>query len=334
MLDSARKLTLAAWVAFAVGMILAPIVIKLASKLKAGQVVLGYVEQHKSKSGTPTMGGIIFILPIVLSTLLFGYSEINLVAVSTTVAYAILGFLDDFIKVRFKQNLGLRAYQKLIGQFGIAALVAIYAYKSPFVGSEIYLPLSDKTFDLKGWYVPFAMLVLIASTNAVNLTDGLDGLAGSVSVVYFAVFSVIILLLSSALDGYGRTIEAKELSTLTVFCGAAIGGVSAFLWRNANPAEIMMGDTGSLALGGAVAALGLFSKSPLLIPFAGIMYVVSCISVIMQVAAFKLTGKRIFKMSPFHHHLEKCGVKEQKIVWWYVIVTLIFGLAAISCLGV
>ena len=127
MIDSVRKLTLAVTVAFALGMALAPLVIKLAKKLKAGQVVLGYVEQHKAKSGTPTMGGIIFIVPIVVSTLIFGYSEMNLVAVMTTVAYAVLGFLDDFIKVRFKQNLGLRAYQKLIGQFGIAVLVALYA---------------------------------------------------------------------------------------------------------------------------------------------------------------------------------------------------------------
>ncbi len=334
MIDSVRKLTLAVTVAFALGMALAPLVIKLAKKLKAGQVVLGYVEQHKAKSGTPTMGGIIFIVPIVVSTLIFGYSEMNLVAVMTTVAYAVLGFLDDFIKVRFKQNLGLRAYQKLIGQFGIAVLVALYAYKNPFVGSEINLPLTEKTWNLKGWYVPFAMLVLIASTNAVNLTDGLDGLAGSVSLVYFSVFSAIILILAASLKSFGRTLEAKELSNLVVFCGAAIGGVSAFLWHNENPAEIMMGDTGSLALGGAVAVVGLFSKSPLLILLVGIMYVVSCISVIMQVAAFKLTGKRIFKMSPFHHHLEKCGVKEQKIVWWYVILTLIFGLAAISCPGV
>lgn len=333
-MSGALKLSVAAVCSFAFGMLLAPAVIKLTKKLKAGQVILGYVEQHKAKSGTPTMGGFIFILPMIAFSLIFGYSKTNAVVSATVAAYAVLGFLDDFIKIRYRQNQGLKAYQKLVGQLGIAVLVAVYAYKNPLLGQQITLPFSQNTLDLKGWYVPFVMLVLIASTNAVNLTDGLDGLAGSVGVVYFAAFSAICALLATSAANSGETLYGEELESLSVFCAATVGALCAFLWHNSNPAEIMMGDTGSLALGGAVGIVGIFTRSPFLVVIVGIMYTVGCISVIMQVIAFKLTGKRIFKMSPYHHHLEKSGVKEQKIVWWYVIVSLLFASVAISSLGV
>jgi phospho-N-acetylmuramoyl-pentapeptide-transferase len=277
---------------FGVTMLAAPSVVKLMKKLKASQTVLGYVEQHSHKTGTPTLGGVLFVVPTIALTLLFGYSKLSLVASATLFAYAVLGFLDDFLKIKNRQNLGLRAYQKVIGQVGIAVIVAWFCYTDASIGSAVRLPFSDKLFDMGVWYLPFTVFVYLAVTNSVNLTDGLDGLAGFTSLVYLLVFCVI---------GISQGVNIG----LIVFITALIGGLSGFLWQNAYPAKIMMGDTGSLALGGAAATVAVFSKNPLLIPLVGIMFVVSSISVILQVASFKLRGKRIFLMSPYHHHLEK-----------------------------
>lgn len=322
-MSSQLRVALSALAAFFIAMLLAPAVIKLAKRLKAGQVVLGYVAQHSGKSGTPTIGGPIFVLPAAAVTLIFAYSRFSLIAVCVMLAYAVLGFLDDFIKIKFKQNLGLRAYQKLIGQLGIAAITTYFCYVNEYIGSSINLPFTDLVLNLKWWYLPFTAFVYIAVTNAVNLTDGLDGLASSVGLVYFVAFAAIVYAAYNQALAFGQTPYSDQLLSLTVFCAALVGALAAFMWHNSNPASIMMGDTGSLALGGAAASVAVFSKNPFLFVIIGIMYVVSCISVIVQVLSFKLTGKRVFKMSPYHHHLELSGVAEQKIVWRYAVITAV-----------
>lgn len=205
-----------------------------------------------------------------------------------------------------------------------------FAYKNPFIAGEMILPFTNKVVSLSWWFIPFCFVVFLAATNAVNLTDGLDGLAGGVSAVYFLTFSIILSIMCSRADNMGETLYLSELSSLAVFSVSLFGSLLAFLWHNTNPAKIFMGDTGSLALGGAVASVAIFSKNPLLILIIGIMFVLTCISVIMQVLYFKITKKRIFLMSPLHHHFQYKGVAEQKIVASYIIITIIFSGVALA----
>lgn len=326
------KVFLSIIISFVIAMIIAPFVIKLMARLKANQPLLQYVELHKSKSGTPTMGGIIFILPAFVVTLIFArFEKLSLIAALTMAAYGLLGFLDDFIKVRLRQNLGLKAYQKIIGQAGIGIIVTLFCYYNRFIGSTINIPFTDIVIELGWWYIPFTFLIYIALTNAVNLTDGLDGLASSVSLVYIGAFIAIIFFALKDAEQSGSTLVAKEYSSLLYFAGSVFGGLLAFLWVNSYPASVFMGDTGSLALGGVCSTLAVFSKNPFIILILGIMYVVSCISVIIQVVYFKVSkGKRIFLMAPFHHHLQSKGISESKIVTFYTIITLIAALVSIS----
>ena len=311
-------------ISFFLALICAPLVIALAKKGKAGQPILSYVEQHAKKAGTPTFGGFIFLIPALLVTFVMNAGKllsVGVISACVTLSFAILGFADDFIKIKTKDNQGLRPYQKIIGQAAIALIVAFYAYKTPAIGSGVYFPFFGKEVDFGIWYVPFASFLYLALSNCVNLTDGLDGLASGCSVVYLFTYAVVIVLSFSA----GITDPS-----LLLFDLALTGGLLAFLLYNTNKASIFMGDTGSLALGGASAAIALFSKQPFLVGFVGIMYVVSGISIVMQVAYFKIThGKRIFLMAPFHHHLEKKGFGEAKICAIYSIITLLMGTVAI-----
>ncbi|MDR3216731.1 MAG: phospho-N-acetylmuramoyl-pentapeptide-transferase [Clostridiaceae bacterium] len=328
------RIALSGVTALVIAAVIAPLVLRIARRFKAGQTVLSYMEHHMSKSGTPTMGGWIFIISACASALIFGFGRPAQIAAAIMLSYAIVGFLDDFIKVKFKQNMGLRAYQKIIAQLGIAVLAAVFCYRAEFVGTAIHLPFSTRLYDISFWVIPLVIFLFIAMTNAVNLTDGLDGLAGFTGAVYFAAFTVIIFLLQRDAAVSGDSVRAEALLSLAVFSASVLGGVLGFLLLNSYPAKIIMGDTGSLALGGAAATVAVFSREPLLIAFAGIMYVVSCISVIVQVSYYKLTKKRVFLMSPFHHHLEKKGWHEAKITAVYVIVTAAFGLISILAAGV
>ncbi len=309
---------------FIVATIFAPLVLRLARRLKAGQPILSYVEQHAAKAGTPTFGGFIFLLPSFFVTLAFSLHEkmgVGSVAAFVMLSYAVLGFLDDFIKIKTKDNLGLRPYQKIVGQAAIALIVSIYAFRSPDVGSSVYLPFYDRAVDFGYWYIPFACFIFLALSNCVNLTDGLDGLASGCSLGYLAAFALVLLVMISS---------GVASSSLLTFTTALIGALLAFLLFNSNKASIFMGDTGSLGLGGACAAVALFSKQPFLVPICGIMFVVSGISIIIQVAYFKLTkGKRVFLMAPFHHHLEKKGMSEAKICAIYSVVTIVMGVVAV-----
>lgn len=307
----------AALVSFALAAMLGAAMLPVLRKFKAGQTILGYVDKHVQKSGTPTMGGVSFVLAAATVTFVFAKSHVAKIAAAIMLGYGLLGFLDDFIKIALKRNLGLKAYQKIIGQAGIAAIATAYG-ATMTGGTVLTIPFSGQSVDIGMWYVPLSLLAYVATANAVNLTDGLDGLAAGTGSIYFAVFGVVCSMTGAASSSDGD-------SSLALFSFAISGALVAFLWFNSNPAKMFMGDTGSLALGGAAAAVGMLSGNALLIPLAGIMYVVSCISVIVQVIAFKTTGKRVFAMAPFHHHLEYKGVKECKIVAYYLIVTAVAG---------
>lgn len=314
-------------------LIIAPFIIKTMKKMQAKQTILHYVEAHKTKEGTPTIGGVIFLFGIVITCLFLfqGDHHLALVSIAVMLGYGFLGFLDDFLKIKFKQNLGLRAYQKALGQLGIALIVSFFAYNSGLVGSEIYIPFVDKYVDLGIWFIPFSIFVFLAITNSVNLTDGLDGLVGWTSLVFFVSFGVYLVLFLELQTSMGQSLLVQsELKNLIILTFSAIGGLLGFLAFNSYPAKIFMGDTGSLALGGLISAITLFTKNMLLVPLLYTVIVVSAVSVIMQVLHFKRTKKRIFLMAPYHHHLEKKGWNETKIVAIYIIVTIVLNAFVLS----
>lgn len=324
------KYLLAVIISFFAAMLIAPLTIRLVKKLHVKQTILSYVQQHESKQGIPTMGGAIFILPTVAASFLLGGGMMTNFAALVMLSYGAVGFLDDFLKVTLKRNLGLRAYQKIISQLLIAAIASYFAYKSQFIGSEIRVPMLNTMINLKWWYLPFSIFVYIALSNSCNLTDGLDGLAGSTSCIYFMVFFIITFMQMTVANESGRTLYAEELSSLLVFIAALIGGLVGFLWFNSFRAKIIMGDMGALALGGAAAMVAMVTANPFLILFTGIMFVVSSISVVIQVVVFKATkGKRVFLMAPLHHHLELKGINESKIVSFYMIITFIGGIVSL-----
>ncbi len=290
------------------GLALAWPTIALCKKMKAQQTVLHYVEKHSSKTGTPTMGGVIFIFAALIGCAFFLWTNSFYAWLSMLVmfAFGLLGFLDDFIKIHFHQNEGLKPYQKIVGQTAIALIIAFLIYYK--LGGT--LDFFGIKFSIGWGIIPFAVVVFLAVVNSVNLTDGLDGLAGGTSLVYLLFFGAIVALIGDA-----------QMDMLALASFAVCGGLIAFLAVNTFPAKIFMGDTGSLALGGFIACLGLFSGKVLLIPIMGLMFVLSALSDIIQVAHYKRTKKRVFLMAPLHHHFEKKGVHENRIVTIYIIVT-------------
>ena len=320
------KWLLAFLCSFALSLILMPFIIKFLRRQHASQTILGYVENHKEKNGTLTMGGVVFMLSTLLLVFVFlKFDTVWLVCLLVSVFFGILGLLDDYLKVKFKQNLGLRAYQKIIGQFGIALIFAVFVYLMS-KGSLIYLPFSNKSIDIGFWIIPLIVLVMIATTNSVNLTDGLDGLAGNSANIYIIFFFLINTVTLNQLYTMGETgAIINNLSNINMLCMLFSGSILAFLMFNTNKASIFMGDAGSLCLGGFIGTSACVVGQPLLIPILGFVFVFSTISVIIQVISFKSTGKRVFKMSPFHHHLQMCGLSENKIVAIYSAVTVSIG---------
>lgn len=310
-------------VAFVVTLILGPLILPILRKLKVGQSIREEgPRSHMSKSGTPTMGGIIIIIALLITLLTSISSDINIkdliVLFIVTLSFGILGFLDDYIKVVLKRNLGLRAYQKLIGQIIIAVALAVYHSNTSPAATEIIVPFINKTINLGPLYVPFIVFVVVATVNSVNLTDGLDGLASGVTLIVLSFFSLVSLKLGD--------------KSLAIFSATLAGACLGFLKYNAHPAQVFMGDTGSLALGGAISTLAVLLNLPLIIPIVGGIYLAESTSVILQVTSFKLTGKRIFKMSPLHHHFELSGWKETKVVLVFWTVTLLLCLTGIYSL--
>ena len=311
--------------AFGFCLILCAALLPLLRKVKAGQEILQYVTEHSAKQGTPTMGGISFIMAIVAAACIFCdlSNRPILVALAVFVAYGVVGFLDDFIKIRYKHNLGLRAYQKIIIQLVIAILVAVYIYGEVSIGDKLRIPFSDIQVKIGFWIVPLVIFIFIACTNGVNLTDGLDGLASSTTICFLAGMIALLYKELRALENVGDTYAYTQVQQVIVLCYASCGALTAFLVFNANNAKVFMGDTGSLALGALVACSAIFTRMSLFIPIVGLMFVVSCVSVMMQVAYFKITkGKRIFLMAPYHHHLQKRGLSETRICVIYCAVTV------------
>jgi phospho-N-acetylmuramoyl-pentapeptide-transferase len=301
-----------ALIAFVLSLVAGPRTIDYLRRLKLGQQIRGDgPKSHLGKAGTPTMGGILMVGAIVVAVIVFPpLTDSTIVMLFATLGFGVVGFFDDFIKIVAKRSLGLRAREKLVAQFGIAVLVAVYAFLR--VGTDLVVPFWRQTLELPGYlYIPLTTLVIVGAANAVNLTDGIDGLAaGSTAISAIALGFVFFFL------GY---------MDLTLFCGAVAGACLGFTWFNAPPAQVFMGDTGSLALGAALGTSAVLSKTSLLLPIVGGLFVVVTLSVILQVFYFKLTkGKRLFKMAPLHHHFELLGVPESRITIRFWLVALVF----------
>lgn len=327
-----HNLIYAILLSFTVSLLLGPVTIPILRRLKFGQMVRDDGPQtHLSKAGTPTMGGVIILLAVVLTCLaLFsGPVEYLLLAVLVTLGYGLVGFLDDFIKVIRKRSMGLRAYQKIIGQLGLAIVVAVFAYNDPGIGSRLIIPFTGIEWDMGVWFIPFTVFVVLAVVNGVNLTDGLDGLAAGVTLINTLTLGILYAVFIAASQASGQTLLADNLRNMLVFAGAVTGACLGFLRFNTYPARVFMGDTGALALGGALSVLAIMLRVTLLIPVMGLMFVLSDVSVVLQVGSYKLRKKRIFKMAPLHHHFELKGNPETKVVAMYMLVTTITCLIAL-----
>lgn len=309
-------------ISFVITLILGPIIIPMLRKLKIGQNVRDDgPKSHLIKSGTPTMGGIIMLVALLITTITSGMlnSDMYILLISTF-GFGFIGFIDDYMKIKNKRSLGLKPYQKLIGQIILAVLLAIYQSNTSMLGTKIIVPfLSNKYLDLGIMYVPFIAFVVVGTVNSVNLTDGLDGLATGVTLIVLSFFGLVAL-------NWG-------LGSISVFSAALSGACIGFLIYNAYPAKVFMGDTGSLALGGAVSAIAILLNLPLIIPIAGGIYFAEALSVIIQVTSYKLTGKRVFLMAPLHHHFEQKGWNETRVVivfWSITVILCLIGVASLN----
>ncbi|ABS33107.1 phospho-N-acetylmuramoyl-pentapeptide-transferase [Clostridium botulinum] len=286
--------------------------IPLFKKLNLGQSIKnGIPISHKKKAGTPTFGGIIFIFSSIITMLFIikNYNKELLLVISSLIAFGLIGFIDDTLKKIHKKNEGLTSKGKMILLLFVSSIFAIYSYYNPSIGSIIMFPFTKKLFDLRILYIPFIIFYYVSTTNALNLTDGLDGLATSITLLVVTFF----IFLSFGMGHY----------TLSISCGCIAGALLGFLRYNCYPAKIIMGDTGSLALGGAIATIAMILKNPFIVIIVGGIYVIEALSSLIQIVFFKLFGKRIFKMAPIHHSLELHGWHETKIVSVFSIITTI-----------
>ncbi|WP_066395734.1 phospho-N-acetylmuramoyl-pentapeptide-transferase [Neobacillus mesonae] len=306
--------------AFLISVLLSPVFIPFLRRLKFGQSIREEgPKSHQKKSGTPTMGGIIFLFSIVITTIVMTgkFSEPTVktyLLLLVTLGFGLLGFLDDFIKVVMKRNLGLTSRQKLLGQIIISGIFYL-VYKQMNFSTEINIPFTDSSIDLGWFFVLFIIFWLVGFSNAVNLTDGLDGLVSGTAAIAFGAFAVLAW--------------SQSQMEIAIFSVAVVGAVLGFLVFNAHPAKVFMGDTGSLALGGAIATIAILTKLELLLIIIGGVFVIETLSVILQVASFKTTGKRIFRMSPLHHHYELIGWSEWRVVVTFWSVGLILAILGI-----
>jgi phospho-N-acetylmuramoyl-pentapeptide-transferase len=321
-------------------------VIAMLRSLKVGQQIREEGPQaHMSKRGTPTMGGVLIIGSVVISTLLWARLSSVYVWIVTiaTVLFAVIGFLDDYAKVKKKQSLGLTGRQKLAAQLLIAVMVWASLYFLTDYSWNVNIPFFKATADPDPHtsvsyigpylYLPFIVLVLLGTSNAVNLTDGLDGLAIGVTFIATAALTVFTYLTGDLrFASYLDLVHRPEIGELTVFCGAMAGASLGFLWYNSPPAEVFMGDVGSLAIGGAIGTVGVLTKQEFILLMVGGVFVIEALSVMLQVISFKTTGRRIFKMSPLHHHFELLGWRESKVVFRFLILAILFALLSLSTL--
>ena len=307
-----KQLTYTAMIGFLIVVILGPIFIPMLARFKFGQTVRDEGPQsHLAKNGTPTMGGVMMIVAILITGLTRAkISQGLIVGLICIVGFGFVGFLDDFIKIKMKRSLGLKAYQKIILQFALALYIAYYQYSASPSATQLVIPFTNHIINLGIWYIPFMMIFIIGTVNAVNLTDGIDGLASGVTLIVSCFFVLFAVSISN--------------SDVAILAAATAGACLGFLGFNSYPAKVFMGDTGSMALGGAVVAFATLTNSPLIIVIVGFIYLAEALSVMIQVTYFKLTnGKRIFKMAPLHHHFEQCGWPETRVVFIFWIATVV-----------
>jgi phospho-N-acetylmuramoyl-pentapeptide-transferase len=295
---------------------------------------------HAAKAGTPTMGGILIIGSVVITVLLWGdlknmYIWVMLLSI---VGFGGIGLLDDYLKVMKKNHKGLRAWYKFCSQLLLALLIGVFLYMNPKdpYSDVLSIPFFKKwLFDLGWFYIPFSIVVIVSSSNAVNLTDGIDGLAtGLVGIAVLANGALVYISGNKNLAQYLQVLYLPGTGELTVFCGALLGAALGFLWYNSYPADVFMGDVGSLGLGGALGTLAVITKHEIVLALVGGIFVIETLSVILQVASFKLTGKRIFKMAPIHHHFELKGWPEPKVIVRFWIVGIMLALLSLATLKV
>jgi phospho-N-acetylmuramoyl-pentapeptide-transferase len=317
--------------------LLGPPLIRFLDRLRVGQPIRAIGPDHQAKAGTPTMGGLLILIALSVSVLLWSDFAVRAVwiALGLTIGYGVLGFVDDYAKVRKRNSAGIKARTKLFWQFALAFGVAWLIYTDPGFDKELAVPFfKDFTPNLGPFYVPLAALVIVFFSNAVNLTDGLDGLAIGPVMIVAGTFTILAYAAGHAVIADYLAIKyVPDAGQLAIFCGALVGGGMGFLWFNTSPAQVFMGDVGSLALGGALGAIAVVIRQEILLGVVGGIFVVEALSVMLQVGYFKLTGgKRIFLMAPLHHHFEKLGWPEQKIVVRFWIVAAVLALVALSSL--
>ena len=331
------RIIYAAVTAFLIVFFLAPPMIKKLQTLKLGQKIrTDGPQSHLGKSGTPTMGGLLIIFSVLLSTVL--WADISnfyvwLVLLSL-VGFGMIGFVDDYIKILRGQSKGLTATQKIVGQLGVALGIGLFFYLSPGYSTELSVPFfKNFTPDLGVFYIPFAVLVIVGCSNAVNLTDGLDGLAVGPVIISAMAYSVVAWAVGNKLvSEYLLVPHIEGAGELAILTASIVGAGLGFLWFNTYPASVFMGDVGSLPLGAALGTVAVVCKHELLLVLVGGVFVMEAVSVIFQVASFKSRGKRIFLMAPLHHHFELKGWEEPKVVVRLWIIAIILGLLSISTL--
>lgn len=322
--------------ALVLSFILGPYIIRKLSLMQIGQVIRkDGPPNHMSKEGTPTMGGTLIIFAVIIPTLLWA-NLTNLyvwLLIITTLGFGAIGFVDDYIKLVKKNSEGLWPRYKLLWQFFIALIVAVFLYMSGF-DTNITVPFfKEVRIDLGLFYIPFVVLVIVGASNAVNLTDGLDGLAIGPVMIAAGTYMLFAYLAGNVkIANYLQILYVPKSGELTIFAGAMVGASLGFLWFNTYPAEVFMGDVGSLALGSALGTLAVITKHEILLALVGGIFVVEALSVIFQVGSYKIRGKRIFKMAPIHHHFELKGWPEPRIIVRFWIISIILSLIAISTL--
>ena len=337
-----RYITFRAAMAVATALVLSlvfgPRFIATLRRLSVGQNIRDVGPQsHQVKAGTPTMGGLLILFAVLVPTLLWANLTNRLVwlAVGVTLAFGAIGFADDFLKVHRRRNLGLTARGKLLAQIVVAlgAGLALFLLPSGFKPTLVFPFFKEAIVDLGVLYVPFVVVVLVGASNAVNLTDGLDGLAIGATLIAAATYAVFAYVAGNRVVAqYLQVPFVPEAGEVAVFCGALVGASLGFLWFNAHPAEVFMGDVGSLAIGGAIGMVAVLAKQEIVLVLVGGVFVVEALSVIIQVASFKLTGKRVFRMSPLHHHFELAGWAEPKIIVRFWILAILCALLSLSTL--
>jgi len=335
------RAALASVTAFLISILFGPIIIRFLRILKIGQNIRrehvgDLYKLHKHKTGTPTMGGFILLTSIVVSTVLWARldNRFIILCIIGILWLGMVGFIDDFIKLVKKRSLGLRASAKLLGQLILALFIALYLYRDSAIESTLYFPFfKNLVINLGLFYILFVILVIVGSSNAVNLTDGLDGLAIGCVTIIALTYGVISYITGHAeISSYLNVYYLAGSGELAVLCAAMFGAGLGFLWFNAYPADVFMGDTGSLALGGAIGIISVLIKKEIVLLLIGGVFVVEVMSVIMQVLSFKIRKKRIFLMSPLHHHFQLRGIPESKVIIRFWIVAIIMALVSLATL--